>query len=229
MCLVGGSTQISNSTIDGNVSAGGGGGLFTVHSNITLNNSTMSGNIAYGSGSIPSGAGGIQMTGSAATLHISNSTIAFNTGSGGASAYLGGGVRAYGTAVIQSSIIANNTMGGTDPSDLSCNCGTNAVKKISGANDLIGSIDPGAVGAPGGMVIAASDPKLVPLSNHGGETRTHALLASSPALGLGNNLVGFQYDQRGLNFSRANAFGGHQGVRTPAVDDEIFYDGFGLQ
>lgn len=226
MFLYKGTTQISNSTIDGNVTAGMGGGVFTILSNITLNNTTVSGNTAYGSGSAPAGAGGIQMTGGAATLHINNSTIAFNTGSGGTNAYLGGGVRAYGTAVIESSIIANNTMGGTDPSDLSCNCGTNAGKKISGANDLILSIDPGAVAAPAGMIIVATDPELVPLGYHGGETQTHALPPNSPALGVGNNLGNFSKDQRGLGYPRLNGGSADIGAyeRQPN-DDEIFYGG----
>lgn len=225
MFLYKGTTQISNSTIDGNVSVGMGGGVFSILSNITLSNSTVSGNIAYGDGSAPAGAGGIQMAGAAATLHINNSTIAFNTGSGGTNQYLGGGVRAYGTAVIESSIIANNTMG-TDPSDLSCNCGTNALKKISGANDLIMSIDPGAVAAPAGMVIVASDPKLVPLAYHGGETQTHALPPGSPAIGVGNNLANFTKDQRGIGYPRLNAGAADIGAyeRQPN-DDEIFFSG----
>jgi len=225
MFLYKGTTLISNSTIDGNVSIGMGGGVFTILSNITLNNSTVSGNIAYGDGSAPAGSGGIQMTGGAATLHINNSTIAFNPGSDGTNAYLGGGVRAYGTAVIESSIIANNTMG-TDPSDLSCNCGTNAVKKISGANNLIMSVDPGAVLPPAGMVISTADPKLVPLSHHGGETQTHALPPGSPAIGVGNNLANFTKDQRGIGFLRLNAGAADIGAyeRQPH-DDEIFYSG----
>jgi hypothetical protein len=219
-----GSTQISNSTIDDNLSVGGGGGLFTVHSNITLNSSTMSGNKGYGDGSVLGAAGGIQMTGAAATLHISNSTIAFNTG-GRTDAYLGGGVRAYGTVVIESSILANNA---TDaiPSDLSCNCGTNAVKKISGANDLIMSIDPAGIAPPPGMIIVATDPKLVPLGNHGGETQTHALPPGSPAIGVGNNLGNFTKDQRGIGYPRLNAGAVDIGAyeRQPN-DDEIFYSG----
>ncbi len=227
MFLDNGTTQISNSTIDANVTAGMGGGVFTILSNITLSNSTVSGNTAYGDGSAPAGAGGIQMTGGAATLHINNSTIAFNSGSGGTNQYLGGGVRAYGTAVIESSIIANNTMGGTDPSDLSCNCGTNAAKKISGANSLIMSVDPGAVLPPAGMVISTADPKLVPLGYHGGETQTHALPPGSPAIGVGNNLGNFTKDQRGIGYPRLNAGAADIGAyeRQPN-DDEIFYSGF---
>ena len=221
-----GSTQLTRSSLDGNDSVGAGGGLFTVHSNITVNDSTVSGNRAFGNGSDSTASGGIQMAGASATLHISNSTIAFNRGSGGTNAWLGGGLRAFGTAVIQSSIIARNTMGDTDASDVSCDCGTNAVKTISGANNLIMVMDPGAVAPPPGMVISTADPKLVPLGNHGGETQTHALIAGSPALGVGNNLGNFTTDQRGAGFPRLN--GGFVDIgayeRQPN-DDEIFYSG----
>ena len=221
-----GSTQIGHSTIDANTTVGAGGGIFTIASNVTLNDSTVSGNRGFGNGSAPAGSGGLQMAGTEATLHISNSTIAFNVGSGGSNDYLGGGVRAFGTAVIESSIIANNAMG-PDPSDLSCACGTNAVKKISGANDLIMTIDPGAVLAPPGMVVATADPHLVPLGDHGGATRSHALLATSAAAGLGNNLANFTTDQRGIGFARVTAgfvdIGAYQ--RQPN-DDELFFDGY---
>ena len=222
-----GSATISNSTIDHNASTGAGGAVFSIHANVTLNNSTISGNSAIGNGSVPAGSGGIQMSGTAATLRISNSTVAFNTGDKKPSdAYLGGGVRAVGTAIIQSSIIANNTMGG-GPSDLSCNCGTPSAKTISGGNDLVMAIDPGGIAPPAGMVIVTADPHLVPLGNHGGPTRTHALIPGSPALGLGNNLANFTNDQRGTGFPRLNAgladIGAYE--RQPN-DDEIFYDGF---
>lgn len=221
-----GSAQIGNSTIDGNVSVGAGGAMFTIHSNITVDNSTISGNAGYGNGSVPAGSGGIQMAGSGATLHISNSTIAFNKGDAGGDPYLGGGVRAVGTAVIESSIISNNTMGG-GASDLSCACGTSASKTISGANDLILAIDAGAIAPPAGMVTVTTDPHLVPLGYHGGLTRTHALPPYSSAVGAGNNIANFVYEQRGIGYPRLNGgladIGAYE--RQPN-DDEIFYSGF---
>lgn len=221
-----GSATIANSTIDNNFSVGAGGAIFTIHANVTLNDSTVSGNSAIGFGSVAAGSGGIQMSGTAATLKVSNSTIAFNTGDGGSDPYLGGGVRAVGTAVIQSSIIADNTMGG-GPSDLSCNCGTASATTISGGNDLVMAVDPGGIAPPAGMVIVTTDPHLAPLGDHGGSTRTHALIPGSPALGLGNNLANFTNDQRGTGFPRLNTgladIGAYE--RQPN-DDEIFYNGF---
>jgi len=76
------------------------------------------------------------------------------------------------------------------------------------------------------MIISTADPKLVPLGNHGGETQTHALIAGSPALGVGNNLGNFNVDQRGVGFPRLNAGSVDIGAyeRQPN-DDEIFYNG----
>jgi hypothetical protein len=223
-----GGAAIANSTIDNNFSIGAGGGLFTISSSITVNASTISGNQALSNGSVSNGAGGIHMAGSAATLHISNSTIAFNYGSGRTTApSVGGGVSALGTTVtIESSILSNNTFKtglATSASDINCNCST-----VAGANDLIMAVDTtNGVTMPAGMVIVTTDPHLVPLGNHGGLTRTHALIPGSPALSLGNNLANFTNDQRGTGFPRLNAgladIGAYE--RQPN-DDEIFYDGF---
>jgi hypothetical protein len=66
------------------------------------------------------------------------------------------------------------------------------------------------------------------LSLHGGETAVHALNPSSPAVGNGNNVGSFTYDQRGFGFARnvggATDIGAYE---HQLIDDEIFYDGFG--
>jgi hypothetical protein len=71
-----------------------------------------------------------------------------------------------------------------------------------------------------------SDPKLVPLGNHGGETRTHALVPLSPAVDHGNNVDGLTVDQRGSGFLREVGAAADIGAYERQVnDDEIFYDG----
>lgn len=225
-----GATTVSNSTIDANSAGGTGGGIFGFHSNITISNSTISGNVASGDGDIVSTAGGgiaMQATaGAAATLKISNSTIAFNSAYTDFGSYGGAGVRAYGTVVVQSSIIAKNYKHGVE-NDFSCECGLAASPTISGTNNLIMVVDPGTV-VPGNFIIRTSDPLLGRLSNHGGETLTHATAQNSQAINLGNNVGKFTYDQRGFGFPRSNAgqfdIGAYQ--RQP-MDDEIFFDGFG--
>ena len=46
------------------------------------------------------------------------------------------------------------------------------------------------------------DPKLGPLANNGGRTKTHALLGGSPAIDHGDNSILPPTDQRGAGFSR---------------------------
>jgi hypothetical protein len=49
----------------------------------------------------------------------------------------------------------------------------------------------------GGNNFLSGDAKLGPLANNGGPTRTHALLADSPAIDAGNCAFAESYDQRG--------------------------------
>jgi hypothetical protein len=44
--------------------------------------------------------------------------------------------------------------------------------------------------------------RVAPLAYYGGETRTHMLLADSPARGRGSNVLRLEYDQRGYGFPR---------------------------
>jgi len=230
-----GATQITRSTIDGN-HASTGGGVFGFHSNITITNSTISGNFADGSGATVSATGaGIAMqatAGTAATLRVSNSTVAYNVISSAFGTYGGAGIRAYGTAIINSTIIANNFKDGA-ANDFSCECGLDASPTISGDHNLVVAVDPAGSAPNYGFAINLYDPVgLVPLAYHGGETRTHALDPASAAIGYGTNALGALWDQRGLGYPRNNP-----DTLTPDVgayerqpfDDEIFYDGFGVQ
>lgn len=62
----------------------------------------------------------------------------------------------------------------------------------------------------GGTQVGVTDPKLGLLADNGGATKTHALLAGSPAINAGPNPVpvfdGNEFDQRGVGFARI-AFG----------------------
>jgi hypothetical protein len=231
MFIYQGATDIKNSTIDSNFANGNGGGIFGVHSNITIANSTISGNFASGNGTIVASSGGgigmLATPGAAATLKISNSTIVFNTAATSAGGYGGGGIRAYGTAVIQSSILANNFKFG-QPNDFSCECGIATAPTISGSENLIMALDPGGTPPPNNFITRTLDPKLAPFSNHGGETAVYALSSKSIAIGLGNNSGNFLTDQRGFGFPRENAgktdIGAYQ---RQQLDDELFFDGFG--
>lgn len=53
---------------------------------------------------------------------------------------------------------------------------------------------------PEGTLVA--DPRLLPLANNGGPTRTHALAADSPAIDAGSEADVGPYDQRGVGYPR---------------------------
>jgi hypothetical protein len=136
-----------------------------------------------------------------------------------------GGVKA-GDLALESSIIANNsvtTAGGA--ADLLI------TSTWSGANNLV-MLSNGASVPPGTLT---ADPNLCPLANHGGATRTHALLSSSPVIAMGNN-PGFppaSYDQRGPGYQRTDVSGLSSWTDIGAYqvqltnEDEIFCDGNG--
>ena len=148
---------ITNSTINDNTAAQGGGGIFN-EDHLTMINSTVSGN--YGGGS--EGVGGIFAMGN--NLAIANSTIVHNTGT------VRGGVYIFGNTntLIKNSIVALN-------SPMDCwGLSTASVLDILGSNLESAS-------TCNGFTIHA-DPLIGPLADNGGQTWTHALLPTSPAL-----------------------------------------------
>jgi hypothetical protein len=68
---------------------------------------------------------------------------------------------------------------------------------IGGSENLITSAN---VALPPGTL--TGDPMLGPLADNGGPTRTHALLAGSPAIDQGSNPGNLASDQRGATFLR---------------------------
>ena len=67
------------------------------------------------------------------------------------------------------------------------------------------------------------DPMLAPLAPNGGPTLTHALLPGSPAIDGGNNIDGFETDQRGR--ARTSGDAPDMGAYELQVD-AIFASGF---
>ena len=110
----GGTTTISRSTISGN-NADLGGGIEN-QGTLTLTNSTLSGNSALSSRSNASGGAISNVSG--ATLLINSSTISSNSAHGNPNSYGGGIYFQGGTATLQNSIVADNTVA----SDASGNC-----------------------------------------------------------------------------------------------------------
>lgn len=216
-----GNLVVADSTISANQAGvtdcfystfGIGGGIHVpgASSSVSIANSTISGNSATVV------TGGIFTKG---PLTLSNSTIAFNTGA--AVSYnahdYGPGLHVHDTtADLQSSIIANNTFypcGGGYLTDLT---GLNAT--ITGSNNLI----MGSTVAPPDSLTA--DPKLDPLADNGGPTRTHKLQASSPAINHGNDKSGLVFDQRGAGHARV--FEGVADIGAFETGDAILVAGF---
>jgi hypothetical protein len=134
-------------------------------------------------------------------VSIYNSTIAFNGGTGLAAGY---GVH------LESTIIADNV------DDFVLFAGS-----VSGTHNLIVRAN-----------VVPTDtlrdcPRLQPLADNGGPTRTHALIHASPAIDAGNNLMALADDQRGAGFPRV--FGAEADIGAfewQGTDDAIFSSGF---
>ena len=193
---------VRGSTFNGNSAKNGGGfdndGGANGNTSLTINNSTLEGNSA----SLRGGAIFNSSSGGNASLIVGNCTLAGNS-----AVTSGGGIfnnKSAGSAMIQlSSTILKAGSGGVN---LSNNKGIITSQGYNLSNDSSG----GFLTAVGDQINI--DPKLGPLQNNGGPTKTMALLAGSPAIDKGKSF-GATTDQRGLarpydNPAIANATGG---------------------
>lgn len=180
----GGQVSIVASTIDGNSAAFDCGGLDIAGTGTTLiSNSTLTNNHAALYSTLGGGAGCIDQP-----VTIGNSTIAFNSARG-----TGGLVLGSAQVTIESSIIAQN-VGYGEATDLIFT----VPASVAGHNNLI-------MAATGGQLppdTISADPRLLPLADNGGPTRTMALAAGSPALDAGSDSTGLSTDQRGDGYRR---------------------------
>ncbi|MDH5510403.1 MAG: right-handed parallel beta-helix repeat-containing protein, partial [Nitrospinota bacterium] len=198
-----GALTVANSTISGNSARGGGGGFSG--SVLTVNNSTISGNSATtgNAGGISANAGGTitnsTISGNSAVswggaidnqtapLSITNSTIVGNSsGNGALFAFLAGA-----NITLSNTIIAGNTGGncafaGGAFISSGYNIDSDGLCNLVAATDISNS-----------ATIAGS---LGVLANNGGSTKTHALLAGSPAIDAGSCVNAA--DQRGISRPR---------------------------
>jgi hypothetical protein len=197
-----GALTVINSTVANNVAhekaprgleCGCGGGIKSGGESLVLINSTISGNQA-GSGGLGRNRGGGVHVGCGCTAVFTNSTISGNRAAHqGGGVYLagtlrlvnctitnnrasakGGGIHILGHLDYENTIIAYNTGKGGE-----CTLGATADNTKKGtigvnSNNLV---ENGRCGAD-----FSGDPMLGGLANNGGETKTHALLAGSPAI-----------------------------------------------
>lgn len=185
----GGEVVIESSTISDNRSTRFSGGIGNDRGSLTLSNSTVSGNHSRNFGGVLTYMGNTDVSNST----ITNNSSELNRGNG-----LQNGVNS--TTTVTSSIVAGNPGSG----DLSQGGGS----FISGGHNLIGdgnNVSSFTDGVNGDIVGTASnrvDPLLGELSDNGGLTPTHLLLAGSPAIDAGSNPNNLEFDQRGEGFSR---------------------------
>ncbi|HKE49186.1 MAG TPA: choice-of-anchor Q domain-containing protein [Rhodanobacteraceae bacterium] len=212
--FVKGSTLVYFSTISGNSATVGGGILLENGAGYSavIGASTISGNTANAAGGVMAGV----------PLELKNSTIAFNTIARSYTIPIGYAFSA-GLAVraapitVTSTIIANNIALGTvdDPEDV----GGDIPIAVDGSANLIMSSE-----QPVPPDTITDDPRLAPLADNGGLTRTHRLFAGSPAIDHGTP-DGFDTDQRGPGFARVQ--GAEADIGAYEVDpDLIFRNGF---
>jgi hypothetical protein len=165
---------LTNSTVSGNVAGRLGGGLLAVTA--TLTDSTVSGNSAMADG------GGVN----AAAATLVNVTVTQN------SAHCGGGLfRRPGGGVfsLTNTIVAGNLVDfagtGRDLSGDFASRGHNLIGDPTGGTGLSAGVNGDLVG----QFDRPLDPRLGPVTDNGGSTQTHALLAGSPAIDHGDNAV----------------------------------------
>lgn len=202
------------------------GGTLTVENSQITNNVNVPVNGSYGRGALYLNSNDL--------VTIENSTISYNSREGVRA------VAARDQFIIQSTIVQNNTeAAGGNVSGLTVfqqGSPGNYVGQTTLVNSLIadngnrdvtaflygagtnflGDGTDGAAVVIGGTVISG-DPVLGALTDNGGPTLTHALLAGSSAVNAGDNSEvpsGLNYDQRGDGYSRIVGFT----LGTPTVD-----------
>ncbi len=168
----------------------------TMH--VAIVNSTISGNTSTAT------AGAMFLNGNVA-LEIFNSTISDNvaapTRTGGIAMTTQAGT-VVPTLTVASSILANNS---SDGGDIASNVANIPALTVNATNTLIEKVCPPPscqITVVGSGNVTGIDPVIGPIAFNGGTTRTHALLAASPAIDTGSNSLNLTTDQRGIAFPR---------------------------
>jgi predicted outer membrane repeat protein len=173
------------STLASNTAVEGGGALFSDSSILNLSNDTFANNLAQlGLG------GGIFLSGNGGTLQ--NVTFLGNQASGGSS-YFGAAVAGDTSMTITNTLFSGNTTKDCG-SPMTCAAGSSA-----GNGNLQWPILHAVCNSPDKTCTSNTyfaDPKLGPLADNGGPTRTAAPLPGSPAMGIGHSCPAT--DQRGV-------------------------------
>lgn len=194
----GAAVTLDRTTVDHNRAEVGGGVAAAEATLLVLLNSTVSNNDGFQNG------GGVWTDGAAAIVDAMHSTIASNEAD-----LQGGGLFAGNGAVarLDHTIVADNAAA-TGPD----------VASVEPVQFDHGWVETSSGFTPtGGLQFLGVDPRLMPLAENGGTTRTHALRLSSPAIDAGNLFFTPppNTDQRGAPFDRV--FDGNEDS-VPRID-----------
>lgn len=186
-----GGKTIRNSTISGN---GGyfGGGLWDLfgYAPLELSNSTFSGNYAFAGAGIMAGFP-FYIPFPAPEIQMANCTVSQND------ALLGGGLLSGLSPVdIQGSIFSGNYAYDAGPDFLAFAPAPVYINYSLIEHPYYANV------VPLSGNIFYQDAYLEPLAGNGGQTKTHALSISSPAIDAGLNASGAIFDQRGAGYPR---------------------------
>lgn len=206
----GGVVEIYESALSGNTGQAGGGAIYNI-GEIIVENSTISGNEG-------SPGGGIMQEDGYATFDFV--TISANRYSG---------VNALaGTLDFRNSILAGNTavVNPDCSADLDVTIESRGGNVVGIANGCAWPLD---VGDVVGFNYEPVDAKLGPLADNGGPTRTHALLAGSPAIDLAGVIGCPSTDQRGVDRPVGDSCdsGSYEGSASNLMQYKVFMPSIG--
>ncbi|MGE3640112.1 MAG: choice-of-anchor Q domain-containing protein, partial [Pirellulales bacterium] len=203
---------VKNSTISGNT-AGIGSGIYNqTSSTLTIQNSTISGNRANATGGGIVNAGTLTMQSSTVTQNHTYDNGGANTPNTGGGVFYKNNTISNGTTTLHNTIVADNYKGsGTTIEDnIDLAAASSGTPVVTGTNNLVGMGNAGGLtNGVNGNKVGVENPLLGPLMDLGGPTKTHPLLALSPALNSGNiaQVPGDSIsDQRGSPFLRVFGF-----------------------
>ena len=226
MWVGGDSSVIKYSTFSGN-QADGGAALVFGHSSgstgsLTLRSSTIANNLSRASSSKYGGA--ISLAGNAT---IQNSTISGNIEKNTQNEKYGAGISLESGVQLSmsSTILAGNTLDEDIPSDIGTIQNTGSAT-LTGTRNMIGWQNANITVPNGNLIIGVESPRLDPLADNGGLTKTMAPRGNSAAIDQGA-ANGFSVDQRGTGFPRVYGAQADIGAleRSPA-EANIFSNGF---
>lgn len=207
------------SLVHGNRASTGGGGLYLWTGDLTLNKSTVSHNEVdnFAERSSLLGGGGLHVRGSGRRV-IVDSTLSGNRAWTDSAAFFTGDATIYNSTIafnvedqvdefpvgctgalnatglhLESTVAARNTCLTAPGYDI----GASSSTPVTGADNLIENAR-----RPVPADTISANPRLAPLAENGGPTRTHLPLSDSPVLERGGNPLDRAYDQRGPGFLR---------------------------